>query len=181
MATAVKTFRARPGSRLSDEDAELAGRFIDERFDGEPFEPADVVAAARPKRSVLHRYFDWDDAFASEQWRLEQARKLVGAIVYEVVVVDDGEEKKQPSRAYHHVVVTEEDDDGEQIRRPVYLQAEVVWSRPDLAKQVILKAQHELRSWGERYRQYSQLADVVEEIDRRVLPLLDELLEEDDD
>lgn len=37
----------------------------------------DVVDAARPPESPLHKHFEWDDTKAAEQWRLDQAGKLI--------------------------------------------------------------------------------------------------------
>lgn len=54
-------------------------------------QPADIINAARPKRSPLHRFFEWDDGAAAEKYRLVQAGFLVKAVVR---VVDRGGEKK---------------------------------------------------------------------------------------
>jgi hypothetical protein len=45
---------------------------------------ADVVAAARPARSPLHRFFTWDQAVAADKCRLDEARRLIRS--YEYVV-----------------------------------------------------------------------------------------------
>ena len=42
--------------------------------------PADVVDDARDPESPLHAHFEWDDARASEEWRREQARRLIRAV-----------------------------------------------------------------------------------------------------
>jgi hypothetical protein len=57
--------------------------------------PAEVINAARNKTSVLHRHFDWNNAAAAQQWRLQQARHLVAAIR---IVADDGDHSL--TRAY---------------------------------------------------------------------------------
>lgn len=46
--------------------------------------PARVVDAARDKASVLHEYFEWDDAAAAESHRLDQARALIRSVRVEV-------------------------------------------------------------------------------------------------
>lgn len=43
--------------------------------------PRAVVDHARDEASALHRYFEWDDTEAAEQWRLEQARCVIRAVV----------------------------------------------------------------------------------------------------
>lgn len=40
---------------------------------GGRLEPEHVVDAARPKNSVLHKHFEWDDAAAAEAYRKDQA------------------------------------------------------------------------------------------------------------
>ena len=43
--------------------------------------PADVVVAATPPSSPLHKYFTWDDAKAAHEHRLDQARRLMRVTV----------------------------------------------------------------------------------------------------
>jgi hypothetical protein len=50
--------------------------------------PHDVVDAARPGESVLHGYFEWDDAKAAEQYRLAQASALVRRVKLSIVRTD---------------------------------------------------------------------------------------------
>lgn len=39
--------------------------------------PADVVKEASDPNSPIHSWFEWDDGKAAEEYRLEQARKLI--------------------------------------------------------------------------------------------------------
>ena len=45
-----------------------------------------VLAAARPKGSKLHKFFEWDDTIAANNWRLRQAGKLIGSC--KIVVIN---------------------------------------------------------------------------------------------
>jgi hypothetical protein len=56
-----------------------------ERPDGRIL-PEDVVAAAENKKSPLHSFFEWDPDEAAKQYRLAQARQLIGRIKIEVQV-----------------------------------------------------------------------------------------------
>lgn len=47
--------------------------------------PIAIVDAARDRKSVLHKHFEWDDAAAAEAYRLDQARSLVRCIHVENV------------------------------------------------------------------------------------------------
>lgn len=42
--------------------------------------PSDVIADAEHEDSPLHKYFQWDDALAAFQYRLEQARFLIRSV-----------------------------------------------------------------------------------------------------
>lgn len=85
------------GYRL-DGDAQEAGAAIEaiRIAHGGQFTAAAVLAEARKKRSPLHRYFEWDDSAAAEQYRLSQAAYLIRAIV----VVPENEEQFTPVRAF---------------------------------------------------------------------------------
>ena len=47
--------------------------------------PAALIAAARNKRSVLHRYFEWNAKKAHDLYLVEQAEKLIRYVKFEVV------------------------------------------------------------------------------------------------
>ena len=79
---------------------ELAG---DRGLEGLP--ASEVVASARPEQSPLHDVFEWDDATAAEEYRLEQARGLVRSVCV-VVTGDDGVETR------HHLFVNLRDGEG---------------------------------------------------------------------
>lgn len=140
--TIVKTFVARPGSHLSNADAQRVGQFLDEAFGEDVFTANDIVEYARPKESPLHEDFTWDKDKAAEKWNLQEARMLVAA----VMVVEAGKTKKEATRAFHHIVeVTEEGT------KSGYTPDHVVWQREDFAEQVIEKAKRELIAWQRRY------------------------------
>jgi hypothetical protein len=43
--------------------------------------PEKVVEAAKPKNSILHSRFEWNDSLAAHQYRLYQARHLINVTV----------------------------------------------------------------------------------------------------
>lgn len=51
-----------------------------------------VVKAARPKKSILHNLFEWDENKAAYNWRLQQARMLMNNI--QVVIISDGQPRE---------------------------------------------------------------------------------------
>ena len=68
--------------------------------------PLQIVKDAENHRSPLHEYFEWDNSKAAHEWRLQQARVLLGAVVQVVVV--SGKRKEHRSFFNVHDVVTKE-------------------------------------------------------------------------
>jgi hypothetical protein len=64
-----------------------------------------IVEAAKPKSSVLHPEFEWDNSTAANTYRRQQAQQMIRCIV---VSVEDAEE---PVRNYH-LVTSETTDCG---------------------------------------------------------------------
>jgi len=79
--------------------ANVAGREIErlKKINGE-LSPQLVLKSARPKNSVLHECFEWDNAKAAQKYRLQQASYLLRAI--EIVYIGDDGEKTKPVRAF---------------------------------------------------------------------------------
>jgi hypothetical protein len=51
--------------------------------------PETVVRAARPKRSRLHKCFEWDDKKAAKLYRVEQAKHILRAVIVEYETDDE--------------------------------------------------------------------------------------------
>jgi hypothetical protein len=49
----------------------------------------DVLAAAKDKRCVLHKHFEWDDTEAARQYRREQARNLIQKCRVQIATAPD--------------------------------------------------------------------------------------------
>jgi hypothetical protein len=49
-------------------------------------EPSDLVAAARPKNSVLHDEFEWNSEKAAEAHRIDTARRLIRYVRIELII-----------------------------------------------------------------------------------------------
>ena len=67
--------------------------------------PEAVVNEARDEDSVLHRDFQWNDAVAGELYRLQEARKIIRAIV----VVDPTGDVKEDVNVWMHTTNPEGD------------------------------------------------------------------------
>ncbi|MCA9173904.1 MAG: hypothetical protein KDB14_05395 [Planctomycetales bacterium] len=118
--------------------------------------PEHVVEAASRKRSPLHEVFDWDDKEAAHQWRLEQARSLIRA----VVVYETESETEKPTRAFLSVRV-----ESPTATRNVYKTTADALSNESDRLHVLRVAKGELAAFRAKYRQLTELAKVFEAID----------------
>lgn len=114
--------------------------------------PRSVVKAAENPRSVLHKHFEWDDAKAANAFRLDQARGII-----RVVQVED--EDADPQRAFLSV------SDGKGVS---YRTAAEVANSRDLQYAVLRQAERDLLAFETRYRELSDVCDLVRPARERV-------------
>lgn len=141
-------YKPAAGSKLNKDEAQKVGEFL-ERM--ESFTPSDVVSAARPESSPLHKHFTWDDLVAAEKYRLQEARNLVNHIT--VVVTVSG--RQQETKAFHSIVVDAGDEESVPEHR--YTAIRIVAKSQDMRDQVIQRALVELEGWQNRYAQYQDV------------------------
>ena len=116
------------------------------------FTPQAVVDAASDPSSPLHDGFEWDDAAAAAQHRLDQARYLIRMLV----IVED--RQHQPIRAFVSVTPAE--------RGTIYQDIGTVFRDEYLRKQALDQARKELESFRRKYSDLTELADVLQAADR---------------
>jgi hypothetical protein len=119
--------------------------------------PKDLVLAAVDPSHPLHRYFEWDDKVAGEQYRIAQAAKLLRIIVY----VTDGGVNKNPivTRAYVNVVVGEE---------RFYTDTISAMSEPESCEYLFKQAKRDLITWKQKYGALKEFRDLIAFIDKTV-------------
>jgi len=157
-----KRFKAAAGARFSDEQAERYGQRIARLEEQVGYiTPQSVVDDAKHKNSPLHDYFDWDDIVAANSWRIEQAKYLLRHITY-TKITDDKEEQ---IRGFFSITPTKE----MQAETPkVYVSLSTILSDREKLDQVINEAYRELKGWVARYKQYSELSAVIQDIERHI-------------
>jgi hypothetical protein len=123
--------------------------------------PEKVLDFARNPNTALHSRFEWDDAKASHEYRLWQARKVIRL---EIVVLTPSEGVIQqvdftvrPTRAY--VSLRQDRVNGG------YRGIEDVMKNETLRKQCLKDALKELKHFKEKYSFLKELAKVFEIID----------------
>lgn len=111
--------------------------------------PRDVVDEAREESSPLHKSFEWNDCAAAEQWRIEQARRLIQISV----TVLDG--TKEPIRAFVSLTTDRKDGGG-------YFPVEAVLSNKKQTEQMLKDAAAELKLFTLKYNTIQELTEVNE-------------------
>jgi hypothetical protein len=110
----------------------------------------DVVESARDKRSVLHNSFTWDDSEAANQYRLEQARKLIRTTVRWIEI--DGD--KRPVRVFVSLTPDRDEESGG------YRDVVVVLSDKNMRRQMLEDALNELQLFEKKYAHLKELTHV---------------------
>lgn len=152
-------YRRAPNAPITDDEAVEIGEILDSlRDENGLIHPEDVVEAAMARpRSAMHRQFTWDDGEAAKRHRLSEARRLIGYVHIEIISEEDDD---ATSRAFHRVRIDTDSD-----RNVGYSTAGTVFSREELARQVLDRAFQELAKWRAVYGQYRELAGICSAID----------------
>lgn len=116
--------------------------------------PDQVVEAARPAKSPLHRYFEWDNTKAAEAYRIEQARLLMRVAV-EVIEVNG---EKRDVRVMVSLKGDQRDEGGYRIMS-------VVMTSKDLRAQLIEDALADMEVFRAKYKELRELGVVFDAIE----------------
>jgi hypothetical protein len=144
------------------QDADIVGRHLDllrQQQHGE-LTPEDVVNDARNPNSPLHTHFEWNDNAAAEQYRLQQARGLIRAVV--AVYVDDKAPAKR-TRAFVHIP---------EPGTPHYRSADHAMSQKRTRKLVLEQAWRDFQAWRKRYEELEELSMIftaADEVAKEIL------------
>lgn len=122
--------------------------------------PSAVVEYARDPNTLLHSRFTWDDTEAAEQWRLEQARKIIR--VHVKMTMPDKLDVVSV-RAYVSLPSDRKSGRG-------YRSLATVMDHADLRAELLDTAKRELRAFRRKYKTLTELAEVHSAIDRIVGP-----------
>lgn len=119
--------------------------------------PEQVVDAARPKSSSLHKSFTWNDGEAAHQWRLEQARRLLR--VY-VTVFNDGKRERE-TRMFVSLSTDRRNEGG-------YRAIVDVMGDAALRGQLLNDAKQDMLRFRQKYAVLAELSDVFELMGRHL-------------
>lgn len=143
-------YGARSGAPFSKKDAQEIGEFI-ERIQLKT--PDNILTEIkRNKKHKIYNLIEWDDAKASHEYRLHQVKNIVNHITIEIKEIGT---ENVPIRAFYSI---RQEQNGS---FPQYVDVQTTFSNEYLRAQVISRAMSELRNWRERYRQYSELSEII--------------------
>lgn len=116
--------------------------------------PKDVVDDARHDNSPLHTFFEWNDGEAAEQYRLQQARGLIKAVV---AVYTSGDRPAVRAKMFVHI---------NEPSAPHYRETSHALSQKKTRDMVLQRAWRELKAWKDRYRDLEEFASFITVIDQ---------------
>jgi hypothetical protein len=147
----------RSNGHISRRAAEELGATIERLVQHGCVTPRTLVEEARSPESSIHKYFEWDDAKASEQYRLIQARLYLRSVTVEYVTPDV---EAIRIRAFVPVYVDGHGRSWKPLREVVEVPAEM--------KQVLETARAELLTFRKKYnllRRMEQGAQLLRSVD----------------
>src|ERR1700719_396993 len=117
-------------------DPNKVGKRVEEiqEANGDSFNVKHIVEDARDLKSLLNSAFEWDEAKAAEEYRLGQARHLLGSLA--VVTVGEG-------------------------GTPVIYRAFISVQEDKRRKQLLKTAMKEIEAWQKRYKMYEDLKTIT--------------------
>lgn len=122
--------------------------------------PEIVLDYARPEESPLHKFFQWDDNKAAEEYRLVQAAHLIRRIKVEYIT----EETKTVTVRAFHCVVPDADHDEQPSGRGVYVPVEAAMS--DYRSQLLDQCKRDIEAFKRKYAALKEVSKVIEAMDQ---------------
>ncbi len=116
--------------------------------------PEAVVEAARDEESPLHRFFEWDNDEAAEQYRLYQARKLIVRVTVKVAA--------SAGPTYVNVKITHPATG--QVRQGYVPMARAA-ADPDLYGQIVEDARKGIIGYRNRLSAFEEAHEIVGRLD----------------
>lgn len=108
-----------------------------------------VLDTARDPDNPLHGHFEWDDGVAAEEWRKNQARKLIRSVK---IVFEKPDGEKARVRKYHSVHV------GEVV---AYRDTEEIVQDPEMTAVVLAVMKREWMGLKRKYGHFAEFVDLV--------------------
>jgi hypothetical protein len=151
-------YKFKPGSRFGG-DAQVVGQELERiREENGGLTASVTVEAAKREDSPLHRYFEWRDNIAAEQYRLNQARHVIASVTVAWIDEDTGK-KTTPVRMFHAL------DNADNSR---YLPVTIVLADKAMRTKLLEQALSEAESFKKKYSDLLELSRIFKAIDETI-------------
>jgi len=117
-----------------------------------------LVQNSRRKSSPLHRYFEWDNKAAADNWRIHQAEYLIRAVELVWVEEDDDNAAEVATRAFVNVPPGENDDEDSPVGYQNIIEA---MSDEERRQRIIAQALKDLEQWRVRYAHLVEVGEII--------------------
>ena len=155
----MKTVYKFKGSQKPTDDAQRVGHELEatQRHNKDGLLVAhEVVSRARNEGNPLHKYFQWDDDVAAEEYRNQQARQLIRSV--EVVRVSKNKETSLPA------FISLTPDRAQE--RGGYQNIQTVMSSSQKQRQMLTDAHKAFLSFRRKYEHLSKLRPLFDVADQ---------------
>lgn len=134
--------------------AETVGKEF-ERIEQEngSIQPEDIVNEARPKDSVIHPLFEWNNKKAAEAYRVEQAKNIIRCLI----VKNDNTNEPATVRAYVNV--------NDSRKKGLFINVRSAMQNRETREIVLKAAMAELASFKRKYSTFLEFSKIFAEID----------------
>lgn len=143
------------------QDANAVGKHLEmlrEKCKGE-ITPQDILTDAKHNNSPLHSFFEWNDGEAAEQYRLQQARGLIRAVV---AIYTSPDKPAVRTKMFVHI---------SEPGAPHYRETSHAMSQTATRNIVLQRAWAEFLAWRRRYQDLKEFSDLFEAADEIVKKL----------
>ena len=156
--------------------AETAGKVCQELSSTpEGLTPERLVDVSRPEDAPMHKEFEWDDSIAAEEYRKEQAKKVIRNII--IVKSDTGKE-----RELNLVLATDEEeeyteDEDSTVEEPVdrgfvstgertskYVTLFSALTNEEWRKSLLESAKRDMRAFKAKYHRLEELSKIIDDM-----------------
>lgn len=163
-------YQWKPGYGMGG-DADRIGHEIETL--GDAVSPRAVVELARDEATALHASFEWDDAKAAEEWRVEQARGIMRALVF-VEERPGAPDDRVVFRAYESVEIAGDEDESTRAYMPI----RSVLADKDLRAQIVARLRAVVAHAEDQMATYDYLVPVFRKA-RKHMAIVGGMLERD--
>jgi len=163
-ADATLRFVAREGFHLSDEDAQVIVNEFERLYEENgPVTAESLLEAAKPTKSPLHRFFEWNDGEAAHRYRLQQAGYLVRSVAIVEVESRRAGRTTESVMVQRKAIISADEEDGGHSFHP----RAVILSDADKHQRHIANLWRRIYGYRDEIADFAEFDEFVKDMDRQ--------------